>query len=175
MVLREERLRADKSRAAILFPARHERPQGAEPAPLQIGAGQDRENAGRDLGLFGVDRDDAGMRMRRAENVTTQAADRRDIVDIAPASGQQPQILLAPDPLSDRLHRHSPTPHSIGVPGEAGTHRAARLRHAERVSWMMPAPTQSGSGKMGPGFRRDADWIAAGSPIRPPKIFFRGG
>src|SRR5213082_1220597 len=37
-------------------------------------------------------------------------ADRRHVVDIPPAAGQQPEILLAPDPLSDRLHRHRRPP-----------------------------------------------------------------
>src|SRR5881227_759537 len=37
-------------------------------------------------------------------------ADRRHVVDIPPAACQQPEILLAPDPLSDRLHRHRRPP-----------------------------------------------------------------
>ena len=66
-LLRQQRLRADKGRRAVLLAARDQRPQRAEAAPLELGAGQHREHPGRGARLLGVDRDDPGMRMRRAQ------------------------------------------------------------------------------------------------------------
>src|SRR5437868_12555852 len=83
-------------------------------------------------------------------------ADRRHVVDIPPAAGQQPEILLPPDPLSDRLHRHSSTLRAYPVvPAKAGTHHSASLRWWESFRRIMPSPERCASGKVGPGFRRD--------------------
>ena len=85
-------------------------PAGARqvaPARLApIGAGQDRQHAGRLLGARRVDRADAGMRVRRAQHVSERHARQHEIIDVAAPAAQQPRILEARHRLPQREFAH---------------------------------------------------------------------
>ena len=56
----------------------------------QFGAGDDRDDAGRVLRGFGLDADDARMRVRRAQEGDMGHARQADVADILPATLRQP-------------------------------------------------------------------------------------
>ena len=68
---------------AALEPAGHR--QIAETRGFVVGAGENREHAGRGFGLRGVDLADAGMRVRRAQHIAEDHAGKRHVGDIAAA------------------------------------------------------------------------------------------
>ena len=107
-LLRQDRLRADESRPARPSSARHERAQCAEPAFPQFVTGQDGEHTGRRPRRHGIERNDAGMRMRRSHDVAARLARQPYIVNVAALPPQKPEILLPPHRHPDRLHAHCP-------------------------------------------------------------------
>jgi hypothetical protein len=69
-------------------------------------AGENQQHAGGGLGLADVERANAGMRVRRAQENPARGARRFDIVDIAAAPAQQVRIFLAGDWLPDTELAH---------------------------------------------------------------------
>ena len=106
VVLRQDRLRADKGGAAAAALARHQRAQRAEPARPQIVPGQDGEDARRRPRRVGVQRNDAGMHMRRPHDIAARLTRQPHIVDVAAPPPQQAEILFAAHRHTDRLHAH---------------------------------------------------------------------
>jgi hypothetical protein len=56
----------------------------------QLPAGHDRDDAGQPLGGIGIDRDDFGVRMRRAQEHHMRHPGQVDVADIEPAALHQP-------------------------------------------------------------------------------------
>ncbi len=104
--LGEQRLRANESRGPIAASSAHAGHQGAETAALQILSGQDSEHAGRRPRPPDIDRENAGMGIWRAQHVAARVAGSTGIVDIAAATLQQAQVLLASDRFANGLHAH---------------------------------------------------------------------
>ena len=118
-ILCQQRLRADEGRRTILLRRGDQRPQRAEAATLEFGAGQQRQHTRRGARPARVDRHDPGMGMRRAQDVAAPrgssiGADRGCVLDIASASGQQPKGFIARQSLPDRQNAHDHPPASRG-------------------------------------------------------------
>ena len=72
--------------------------------------GQHRNDAGRRFRRRHVDRQDAGMRVRRAQHIGLRLAGPVDVVGIGAAARQQPDVLLAPHRLADPELVHGSAP-----------------------------------------------------------------
>jgi len=66
----------------------------------EIRAGEHGDDAGRGQGGRRIDRTDSGMRMRRTQNGRVSLAGQVDIIEVAAAAGEQPQIFLADNRLT---------------------------------------------------------------------------
>ena len=75
----------------------------AEPVGGVVAPGQHREHAGRRRGARDIDRDEPRMRMGRAHEHGISLARPVEIVDEAPAPGEEPLVLDARHALSDEL------------------------------------------------------------------------
>ena len=64
-------------------------------------AGEDQQHAGRRLGLARIERDDARMRMRRAQEIAASDAGKPYVVNIAALSAQQVRVFFTRDWLPD--------------------------------------------------------------------------
>jgi hypothetical protein len=74
--------------------------EGGDAVGLEIGAGEDGEDAGPGQGGGRVDRLDAGMRVGRAQDGRVGLPGKIDVIEIATAAGEQSQILLADNRLT---------------------------------------------------------------------------
>jgi len=108
-----------------------------KPVGEVIGAAQHREHAGcRERRLL-VDRDDAGMGMRRAHDHSVGHTRQRDVVAKAAISGQEATILLTPHRLTDAVRHPSRCHHACSSLIDAATllrtgGMGARLAASER-------------------------------------------
>ncbi len=75
--------------------------EGAQVIGDRVGAGQNREHAGRGLGLGRIDALDLGVGVWRQHRDAVAHTGQGDVVDVAPLSGQEALILHAPYGLSD--------------------------------------------------------------------------
>ena len=91
---------------AVALLARHSRPLCAEPAYLELGAGQYRHYARRRSGCFGVNRAYDRMGERRAQHVSACLTRQIYVVGEAPLAHQQPRILFARHRLADSVETH---------------------------------------------------------------------
>ena len=66
---------------------------GLQPLGQHVGAGQDQQHAGHLQRGRGVDRHDAGVRVRRAQHEAAGLVGQGEVVRVAAAAGQQPRIL----------------------------------------------------------------------------------
>ena len=70
---------------------------------VEVLAGEDPVDAGQLAGAGGVDRDDLGVRLGRADDRHVEHAGHHHVVDVAAAAGDHPRVLLAPERLADPL------------------------------------------------------------------------
>ena len=100
---RDEDLRAVAVGEEDVRRARRERPvrDGFQTVAQRVGAGEHGEHAGERERLRGVDRDDARVRVRRAQHGGPGLAGEVDVVAEAAAAGEQARVLLARDRLAD--------------------------------------------------------------------------
>ena len=70
---------------------------------VEVLAGEDAVHAGQLPRAGGVDRDDLGVRLGRADDGHVEHAGDDHVVDVAPAAGDHPRVLLAPQRLADPL------------------------------------------------------------------------
>ena len=108
-VLRQQGLRADIAGRAVAALARHRRQQGAEPAPGELRPGEHGEHAGRLPRRRCVDRHDAGMGVRRAQDDAAGLPGGRQVVHEPPPPLEKPEILLARHGIADADHVHGQT------------------------------------------------------------------
>jgi hypothetical protein len=89
-------------RALDLHPGRHpgHRERRLE---VEVVAREHAVDAGERLRALGVDRDDPGVRLRGAHDRHVEHPGEDDVVDVAPAPGDHPGVLLAAQRLADPL------------------------------------------------------------------------
>jgi hypothetical protein len=96
--------------------ARHQQRHGLALHRLrQVGIGEHRVHAGqRERGAL-VDTADRGVRMRAAQHHGMQHPGELDVVDIAPAAGEEIRVLLALDACAEPFCAHQPDPLGAAV------------------------------------------------------------
>ncbi len=125
-----------------------ERPEGFELLLAQrngrdaadVGRGDDRMDAGPRQRRASVDRDDAAMGERAAQDHRMQQPRPRDVIDILALAAQEPQILDALDRASDqRIRRAGDMPRVHGIIFRLPAHRQSERLGCKEPTWS-PAP-----------------------------------
>ena len=139
LVRRQQNVWTDEDRAAVRGPEleivtvrRHGTVRdGAEPLLGDVRAREDSEHAGHRPGLLALDCDDAGVRVRRADDRRVDQAGEREVVAIPSASSEQAVVFLAAERLADgagcgRTARHARDCTSMGSPGRVSAQEEGR-------------------------------------------------
>ena len=99
-LMRQQPARRRRHRRAVGPLENQQRRQGADIVGDQVGAGIDRFDTRHRRGGLGVDREDVGMGMRRAQHIQPQRAVFRLVVDELPLPGQKPLVFKTLDRLA---------------------------------------------------------------------------
>ena len=89
---------------------RHAAARSADPVGLEIVGGVDAEHARHRLGRARVDRDDASLRVGRADDGTVSHPRQHEIGNEFALAAQQPGVFLAPHRLPHAELTHGPLP-----------------------------------------------------------------
>jgi hypothetical protein len=101
--------------------------------------GQHQQHAGRGARGLDIQRQDAGMRMRGAQDRQMRLAGQVHVVGVAPATGEEAHVLLPPHGLADAELVHCSTPHPPRLPRPA--RRCARAPPPSAARCQRDSPT----------------------------------
>ena len=140
---RERRARRHVGRRSVAVLHRHRAGDLADAVGFEVGAGIDREHAGRAGYGGGVERGDLAMPRGRAQEHGIGLARRVVVVGVAPAAGEQARVLGSRDRLADPEFEHAVVGHrnpfvvmwgraALGPPG--GCRLAGGARYSAAAS-----------------------------------------
>src|SRR5438132_895911 len=135
-VAREPAVRAREHRRAVRALALQGHRHRAQ--ALDVGAREHREDPGRAQRRRRLDRADPSVRVHRAHDDRVRLAGHVDVVEVAPAAAQEPDIFDPLDTLSDTVLAHQPPPPLITA--GAGARRAPQTPSATPRPTCRPAP-----------------------------------
>ena len=103
LALRQHRMRRLLHRRAVLAVDQPAAGQAADLGVGQVGAGEDVDDAGRLLRRVELDRADARVRMRRAQEHAVGLARQHDVVGVLAVAGEEAPVLAPAQALADRV------------------------------------------------------------------------